>query len=52
MTGARGPRDVPVSPDTYYTLISRDVSTYEVVAYVDALRTRNPKAGMWLYRST
>ena len=52
MTGARTPPEGLLSPNAAPAcVISCDVSTYGVVVYVDALRTRKPRCRMWVYRS-
>jgi len=52
LTGPRAPPQGLLSPNVSpNSVISCDVSTYGVVVYVDALRSRKPKCRMWVYKS-
>jgi hypothetical protein len=52
MTGSRTPPEGLLSPEVFgNSLVSCDVATFGVVVYVDALRTRQPKCRMWVYKS-
>ena len=52
MTGRRAPPQELVGPnDSANCVVSCDVSTYGVVVYVAALRTREPKFRMWVRKS-
>jgi hypothetical protein len=51
MTGSRAPPDGLLSPDVPNSVISCDVTSFGVVVYIDALRSRRPKCRMWVYKS-
>ena len=52
MTGSRAPPDGLLSPDASpNSVISCDVTSFGAVVYIDALRTRQPKCRMWVYKS-